>query len=416
MLFLYRIAILAASLAVPRSRAAWRSAWISEIRHYRKMLRQRGLRRRYVRVRTWHHFVGAMLNAWCLFTGRPSVVWFHSAMRSPAFCLGAIALALALIAATSHGFAITRAMLFPPYPDAGRLIVISQGGILQNDRHEVPAALLNYWRSHDTTLAGIAGYHWNRHGTASVTQDFFTVLGTRPYCFLLRRVRQWQPLAGARELGVLGRLKPGVTPDDAQVELRSLAARYGGYADSEEIQVTPLVTRTRQPLLAYAGLCGTAVLALLLAAGSGMRTDRRRTGHIRRKYWAYFCAKAVFVPLVLALMIWEYTHATSFSPAGRALFVAKPLFIWLVILACAAIVWWSIWDQLARCRACLRTLQYPVRIGSMGAILFDHSGTELVCCQGHGSYYLPAVSSDYIQRGGWTTLDIEDAPSHPVPH
>jgi hypothetical protein len=38
--------------------------------------------------------------------------------------------------------------------------------------------------------------------------------------------------------------------------------------------------------------------------------------------------------------------------------------------------------------------------------LFDHAGTELVCCEGHGVLYVPAASSDYVQRGGWTVLDV----------
>ena len=415
MLFLFRIAIAVASLAVPPSRAAWRRGWICEIRHYRTLLRRRGLKRRYVRARAWHHFGGAMLDAGRLFAARPGVIWTRSAMRTAAFSLGLIAVVIAAIALASHGLAITRAMLFPPYPDAPALVLISEGGVLQNNRHPVPPGLLDYWKTHNTTLAGVAGYRWGRHGIASVTPDFFTVLGTRPYCFLLHRVREWRPVTGPQDLGVVGRLKPGVTARAAQSELRGLAARYGDYPRLEEVQVMPLVERTRQPLYAYAGVCAAPMVLLLALACYGMRTDRRRTGHIRRPYWAYFCAKAIALPAILALVIWEFTRATSFAPACRAMYVAKPLFIWLVILACGAIVWWSLWDQWARCRACLRTLQYPVRIGSLGAVLFDHAGMELVCCQGHGSLYLPAVSSDYVQRAGWTALDLEDIPSEPVP-
>jgi hypothetical protein len=146
-----------------------------------------------------------------------------------------------------------------------------------------------------------------------------------------------------------------------------------------------------------------------------MRTDRRRIGRIRGKYWAYFCAKSVSLPVALALVIWEFTRATSFTVTGGSRFVAEPFFVWLVILACGAIVWWCLLDQWARCRACLRILQYPVRIGSMGAVLFDHAGTELMCCEGHGALYVPAVSSDYVQRGGWTAMDAEDISSEAVP-
>jgi hypothetical protein len=323
-----------------------------------------------------------------------------------------------VIAAASHGLAITRGMLAPPYSQAERLVLISQGSDVPGERHPIPPALLDFWKTHNSTLAGLAGYRWNSHGTAWVTPDFFQVLGVRPSGFLLRRIRDWRADTNQQDLGVLGRLKPGVATAAAQNELRDLAARYWGYRQSsalEQAHIIPLVARIRQPLYAYAGICGVAIALLLAGAAVGMRTDRHRIGRIRRWYWAYYCAKSISLPLALALAIWEFSRATSFTPAGAATFVAKPFFIWLVILACGAIVWWCLEDQRARCRACLRILQYPVRIGSLGAVLFDHAGTELVCCEGHGSLYVPAVSSDYVQSGGWTAMDSEDTPSEPVP-
>jgi hypothetical protein len=421
-LVVFRIAILAVSCIVPGDRAAWRRTWTSEVRHYATLLRKGGLKNRYVRFRIWHHLIGAIRDAGRLFSGTPAVTQLRSAVRTPGFCLGMIALGLVVIAAASHGLAITRTMLVPPYPDAERLVLISQGGDVQGARHPIPPRLLDFWKAHNTTLAGIAGYRWNSRGTAWVTPDFFEVLGVRPRRgFLLRRIHDWRPVASQPNmgdaLGVLGRLKPGVAAATAQSDLRALEARYGGdrqSAASEQAHVIPLVTRIRQPLYAYAGICAVATALLLAGACVGMRTDRRRIGRIRRQYWAYYCAKSLSLPLALASAIWEFSRATSFTAAGGATFVAKPFFIWLVILACGGIVWWCLADQRSRCRACLRTLQYPVRIGSLGAVLFDHAGTELMCCQGHGSLYVPAVSSDYVQGGGWTALDA-DITSEPVP-
>jgi hypothetical protein len=307
----FRIAILAASSVVPRDRAAWRRAWTAEIRHYAALLDAGGLKARYVRIRTWHHFIGAMRDARRLFSETPGLIQFRAAMRTPAFCLGMIALGLAAMAGASHGFAITRSMLAPPYPDAGRLVLISQGGVLQNQRHTIPPPLLDFWKTHNTTLAGLAGYQWNSRGAAWVTPDFFDVLGARPRCFLLRRIHDWRPLANQPDLGstlgVIGRLKPGVAAVNAQSELRGLAARYRGDRQpsaSGDVQVMPLVDRIRQPFYAYAGLCAVAATLLLAGACIGMRTDRRRVGHIRARYWAFYCAKAVSLPVALALAIW----------------------------------------------------------------------------------------------------------------
>ena len=402
-----RIAILAASGVVPRAvRADWRRAWISEIRHYATLLRGRGVKNRYVRARIWHHFIGAMRDALRILSDAPGIRQLRSAMRKPGFCLGLIAVVLAAIVVSSRGLPITRAMLAPRYPDAGRLVLISEGGVLRNP---ISAAQLEFFKTRNTTFVGLAGYQWTSRGAAMVTPEFFDVLGARPSRFLLRRINDWQPLANQQDLGVLGRLKPGVTAAAAQSELRDLASRYRRYqpsSPSQQVLVTPLLSRIRQPLYAYSILYAITTALLLTVVCIGIRADRRRRiGRIRPRYWAYFCAKSLSLPLALTLVIWEFSRATSFTLTGGATFVAEPFFLWLVILASAAIVWWCLADQRVRCRACLQTLQYPVRIGSLGAVLFDHAGTELVCCEGHGSLYVPAASSDYVQGGGWTVLD-----------
>jgi hypothetical protein len=347
-----------------------------------------------------------MWDAWRILSDTPAIRHLRSTMRKPGFCLGLISLVLAAIVVSSGGLAITRAMLSPRYPDAARLMLISQGGVM---RSPISAPQLEYWKAHNTSFTGLAGYQWSSRGAAMVTPEFFDVLGVRPKRFLLRRINDWQPVANQQDLGVLGRLKPGVTAAAAQSELRDLADRYRHYqrsSPSQQVRVTPLLARIRQPLYAYSILYILTTALLLAFACIGIRADRRRgIGRIRIRYWAYFCAKSLSLPLALALVIWEFSRATSFTLTGGATFVAEPFFIWLVILASGAIVWWCLADQRVRCRACLQTLQYPVRIGSLGAVLFDHAGMELVCCEGHGVLYVPAASSDYVQSGGWTVLD-----------
>jgi hypothetical protein len=412
------IAVLVASMLVPHTkRGGWRRAWIGRIWHYNTLLRDRGVRHRYVIARIWHHAIGAFRDAWHLRADTPGMQWFLAAIRKPAFSLGMIGVALVAIVAASRGLAITRAMIAPAYPEADRLMLICETGGLLNDRHPVGRTLFEYWQAHNESFTGLAGYQWDS-STGWVTSNFFQVLGARPKRFLLHRIRAWKPLDGQGQVGVIGRLKSGVTPAAAEAELRDLAARFRHYQRPAfgEAEVRPLVARIRQPLYSYNLIPALTGFLLLAAAGLGIRADRRRIGRIRVKYWSYFCIKAFTLPLALLLVVWEFTRSTSFSVSGGSTFVAEPFFAWLVILGCGAIAWWCLADQRVRCRACVRTLQYPVRIGSLGAVLFDHAGTELVCCEGHGSLYVPAVSSDYVQRGGWTALDLPDIPDEPVRH
>lgn len=401
------IAVRSASCIVPRAvRATWRRAWISQICHYTILLRGHRVKNRYVQARVWHHSMSAMRDAWRLRSSTPSIRRLRLAIRKPEFCLGLIAVGLAAILVASHGLAITRAMLAPGRRDAGRLVVIYETGVPMLERHPISLPMLDFWKTHNTTFTGLAGYQWDSHGAMWVTPEFFDVLGARPHRFLLHPVSEWRPVANQAYLGVLGQLKPGVTAARAQSELRVLADQYRHYQrPSPSAQVAPMLARIRQPLYSYALACALVAALLLAASCIGIRADLQRSGRICSRFWAYFCAKAVSLPLALALVIWEFSRATSLTLTGGAAFASEPMFIWLIILASGGIVWWCLADQRVRCRACLRTLQYPVRIGSLGAVLFDHAGVELVCCEGHGALYVPAVSSDYVQPGGWTALD-----------
>jgi hypothetical protein len=411
--------IWAASWLVPRMmRGRWRRAWISEIWHYNTLLRDGGMKNRHVASRLWHHSRGALRDAWRLRRDMPGTRKLGVLLHKPSFSLGVIAFFLAGIVAGSHGLAITRAMLYPGYPSADRLVLICETGGVFGERHPVAPALVEFWKAHATTLAAMAGYQWDSHGTARVTPEFFNVLGARPRRFLLRPIRQWKPVSQPHSLAVLGRLKPGITPEAAQNELTRLEASYWHDQQPsafETVQVTPLVARIRHPLYSYDLICGLTTVLLLAVAMIGMRAGRRRSGRIRFRYWAYFCAKAIFLPLALTLIIWEFSRATTLSLTGSPAFRSEPWFAWLVILGCGAIAWWCLWDQRVRCRACVETLRYPVRIGSLGAVLFNHAGMELVCCEGHGALYLPAMSSDYVQGRGWTALDTADISSEPAP-
>ena len=223
-------AILAASWVVPRpARAGWRRAWVAEIWHYTMLLRDRGLKNRYIRARLWHHSAGALRDAWRIRVNAPGTRRVRAAMRTSAFSLGMIAFCLTAIVVFSRGLAITRSMIAPRYPDARRLVLISESGVLLGQRHAVAPSLLEYWKANNTTLAGLAGYQWDYRGDAWVTPEFFGVLGVRPRRFLLRRIVDWRAADNQRYFGILGRLKPGITPAAAQTELRDLAATGAGF-------------------------------------------------------------------------------------------------------------------------------------------------------------------------------------------
>ncbi len=67
---------------------------------------------------------------------------------------------------------------------------------------------------------------------------------------------------------------------------------------------------------------------------------------------------------------------------------------------------WSLADQRARCRVCLRLLCFPVRIGCPGCLLLDWSGTELLCTEGHGVLHIPHMAPSWDEEAEhWVALD-----------
>jgi hypothetical protein len=85
---------------------------------------------------------------------------------------------------------------------------------------------------------------------------------------------------------------------------------------------------------------------------------------------------------------------------------AGPFLLWLYIIATMGVFFWAIADQRARCRACLRLLCFPVRIGCPGCLLLNWSGTELLCSEGHGVLHVPHMAASWDEEAErWISLD-----------
>jgi hypothetical protein len=397
-------------LAPKSLRADWRREWTAETQHYVARLRDRQIDDREIQLRFWRHAASALADAWNLRARTQLIPRLRASIRSPIFPLAVIVICLALIAGASHGLTTTRSMLDPALPNADRLVLISETGIMLGQRLTVPVPLLEYWKKDNTSFDGLAGYTWSATGTMWTTDNFFDVLGTRPRQFLLRTVSEWKPIGGhdVKSVGVIGRLKEGVSIQTAEKELRTLAGKYRLHKNRypfPEPDVRSLIERINQPLYSYAAIAGFTMLILFIAATIGILREFRQSAQIRVRFWAYFCAKVVGVPLALLLATWEFSNATLMTVTGGSTLRAEPISSWLFILACGGAAYWCLADQRVRCRACLQPLQYPVRVGCLGAILFNHAGTEFVCCEGHGALYVPELSSDYVQAESWTTLN-----------
>src|ERR1017187_2924035 len=448
----------AASRLVPRPlRADWLREWEAEVwwwlnshPHARSM----GTRMR-LAAHCWGGFADARcLRSESQNPPTPGSAWF----RTPGACMAALVLPIAVVVAASRGLRQTRrGVRGAPFSDGGRLAILSQTGPFMGQRLGVPAARVDFWNAQSQALEGAAIFVPYRTVAAtglssargvfaaSVGPEFFSVLGVRAvmgrvftqedagrchdcavlnYDFWLRSAGRAVSLGGRplRVVGVLPRdfrfsefepaawalaephanvfatavcrLKPGVTPQAAQTELRSLIARAGRGTSGARVTVVPLEPAVAGPTktLISAWLCLVPASALFALAG-------RRRGFRYRAFWAAKAALSLTALLFAGIESGGYLLGTE---PGDTLLGAGALSFWLSLATPGFALWWSWADQRKRCRSCLTRLSMPARMGYGARMLFETGGTELLCPKGHGRLL---VSEGAVPHAEWAPLD-----------
>ncbi|MGH9720379.1 MAG: ABC transporter permease [Bryobacteraceae bacterium] len=405
-----RVVLWIAGRIVPAAlREDWRREWEGELCYWK------------TRPRLLRHATGAFPDALHLrFTD-------EELRARPAFCLALCIFPIAVIALTSNGFTVTRRLLSGlPYRDSERLAVLSQTGPFMGQRLGVRRQHLDAFER-SRAFEGVASYHPYRAAlafsagareieAASISANFLHVLGATPaigdsggagaflvsFEFWSRELRadariigstfsvagrpmklagvlppgfsflsatppvwtvapDWPPLSTA-----VARLRAGVTPIQAEAQLRSLI---------------PLIEVRSLPALAYRAARLYAIGALLFLTVVGL------WGAAAPRYRAFFVLKCGTLLIALLLVLFEFTGAARLGPTGNALWFHEAVSAWLFLFGSGAILRWSRLDQRMRCRVCLHRMSLPVRIGAPGRILLDHAGLEVVCPRGHGSVY-----------------------------
>jgi hypothetical protein len=442
-----------ASVLVPaRLRGEWSREWLAEL-HFLNS-RSVGDDRLIAFAR------GAFTDA--LWHGRN--VWDREAFahqaQSAGFCLAALLAAIVFIGSLSGFFSMTRSVLMPlPYRDATRIATVSQRGVALTTRAAVRAAFVPLWQSESKSIEGAASYWWRRDTvqiapgltkpvvSARVSENFFPLLGVRMhgcdgcvalsydfwqrelrglpvtsetsvvlggqryrvagvldkgFWFMSRQIEIWQvvPLSSlaAGGAGAVIRLRPGVTSAEAERDLSATLQKTGLNPWDTLVEVSPLPSRVH-------AVFGSFGLALALAIVTAMASSRLHFPKWNPRGALFFLAKTALLLAVVLLAGLEFTHAPFITMLGGTDLVTEPLSVWLFLLGCTGVLLWSVRDQRARCRVCLRRLGLPTRVGCPGCLLLDWAGTELVCVEGHGMLHVPEMVSCWHEPERWTSLD-----------
>jgi hypothetical protein len=210
---------------------------------------------------------------------------------------------------------------------------------------------------------------------------------------------------------VVARAQPNVTKTQLYRELIKIAedACYY-YSLAGQLRLEYLSHAIWAPVQSFGIAALVAVLMAVFVCGVRPRNIRRSwtSAHsaatVRRM--SYFLAKTVLALLLVLFVGLEWSR-----PESAILLASKDpasglFLVWFFIVGAMGVLFWSVADQRARCKECLRLLCSPVRIGCPGCLLLDWSGTELLCSEGHGVLHVPELASTWdIDSEQWITLD-----------
>jgi hypothetical protein len=238
---------------------------------------------------------------------------------------------------------------------------------------------------------------------AAVLPASFQFLSRQPSVYLV------QHELTDEQVMVVGRTKPGVTERPLDRELERIAQDKCYYFFGPDLRLRFLQSAVVTPLRFFGMAVAIAILLLLMVSRISLRRLRAawEPGHKKAtlRRCAFFAAKAglALVAVFTAGLEWSRSDGSflfaSQDPANG------PFLVWLYILGAMGVLFWSLADQRARCRVCLRLLCFPVRIGCPGCLLLDWSGTELLCAEGHGVLHVPHMAPSWEEAEHWIGLD-----------
>lgn len=210
-------------------------------------------------------------------------------------------------------------------------------------------------------------------------------------------------------IGAVALMKPEATEARVESDLTDLSENAGYVFPASLLMVTSAKSEMRRTLVSYflfvmLAIASAVVIVYARRQGAGLGSapmDLER----RFRWWGFFGAKSALVLLAACLLAWTSIRALAVSLVGSVYPMADGVALWLFLILAIAPLSWSVRDQQKRCRVCLRRLGIPIRIGAPGSILFNSSGTEMVCAQGHGVLYLPDSEAKWLEGDRWNNLD-----------
>lgn len=140
----------------------------------------------------------------------------------------------------------------------------------------------------------------------------------------------------------------------------------------------------------------------------GIATRRQVWLKARLFHWA-----RTFLVLVLAFNLSaDLSYPLRTLVPLTAEFLQSMSFAFLALLGLR----WSLQDDIARCRQCLRSLAAPERVGRPSHNFLEWNGTELLCSHGHGLLSVPELETSWCRASAWVAHNPPLSTSEGISH
>jgi hypothetical protein len=455
----------AASLIVP-ARKAWLAEWQWRALSRWQFLRETGLWNKREAVRLFFFSMLSLIDALRQVAAQEE---FQEKLRvlvqSPASCLVVLASALVVVAVSSGGLPSTRDLLFKKLdnPD-GRLAFVWLHTTRHGGDHPLPSDIIRAWNQHGTQVRSAAGFRashlpvvlpgggqvrplvfltepnffrimrmqpafgavpaapglvlsysaWSTlfHGDPRVIGSD-VLIGQKTYPVTAVLPSQSEPLTRQPalylvtpriehdDLFAVARVKEGTSSRRLENELGKVAEDITFYFLQGQLRVSFAQPAVLTPLWSFAAAALASGLLLMVVFRMNWRVF-----HPFTRQAAFFYAKTLLALACVFTACLEWSRSSSAILFGTFDPASGPFLLWLYIMGTMGVFFWTVIDQKARCRECLRLLAFPVRIGSPGTFLLDWSGTEFCCSEGHGVLHVPHLAPSWSDESDhWITLD-----------
>jgi hypothetical protein len=207
--------------------------------------------------------------------------------------------------------------------------------------------------------------------------------------------------------GALVRVRPAIQV--AKPRFQQYVDQLGDLQRDVKLNVLSFRDIERGRIESLTALISIAVLLVLavnwrpLVRLSATAPNRMSTSSLH--WWSFFFLKTVLLLLVVLITSAEIPQAIVWVWGGKAQESAGSLMMWLFLVGLTIFLTWSIKDQLARCRVCLKRLRTQVALGDALGPFSEPRGLDLLCDEGHGVLHVPVMQQTSIDTERWTLLD-----------